>query len=62
MKYKVCPDCGSHLDFGERCDCKDRKESREVIGYTKGGEKHGGYVVGAGRAIPRNGDRAVRAG
>lgn len=20
--YRVCPDCGSHLDPGERCDCK----------------------------------------
>lgn len=22
MQYRVCPDCGSHLDPGERCDCK----------------------------------------
>lgn len=21
MQYKVCPHCGSHLDFGEKCDC-----------------------------------------
>lgn len=21
MKYKVCPHCGAHLDFGEKCDC-----------------------------------------
>ena len=21
MKYKICPDCGAHIDFGERCDC-----------------------------------------
>ena len=20
--YRVCPNCGSHLDPGERCDCK----------------------------------------
>lgn len=20
--YRVCPDCGSHPDPGERCDCK----------------------------------------
>lgn len=20
--YHVCPNCGSHLDPGERCDCK----------------------------------------
>lgn len=22
MKFKVCPDCGNHLDHGEICDCK----------------------------------------
>ena len=22
MKYRVCPDCGVHLDYGEICDCK----------------------------------------
>lgn len=27
MQYYVCPDCGAHLDHGERCDC--RKEKRE---------------------------------
>ena len=21
MKYKICPYCGAHLDFGEKCDC-----------------------------------------
>lgn len=21
--YKTCPDCGAHLDSGERCDCQD---------------------------------------
>lgn len=24
--YRVCPDCGNHLDLGERCDCKERAE------------------------------------
>lgn len=24
MQYKICPDCGAHLDFGERCDCQDK--------------------------------------
>ena len=26
MQYKTCPHCGAHLDFGERCDCRDKKE------------------------------------
>lgn len=21
--YDICPDCGAHLDPGEKCDCKD---------------------------------------
>lgn len=24
-KFVVCPDCGSHLDSGEKCDCKKKK-------------------------------------
>ena len=24
--YKVCPNCGSHLDSGEVCHCKDNPE------------------------------------
>ena len=23
--YNVCPNCGSNLDPGERCDCEDEK-------------------------------------
>lgn len=26
MKYKTCPHCGAHLDLGEKCDCKKKKE------------------------------------
>lgn len=22
--YKICPDCGAHLDPGERCECEGR--------------------------------------
>lgn len=21
--YRICPDCGAHLDPDERCDCRD---------------------------------------
>ena len=23
MHYRTCPDCGAHIDHGERCDCKE---------------------------------------
>lgn len=23
--YRTCPDCGAHLDPGERCDCRDAR-------------------------------------
>lgn len=26
MQYQTCPHCGAHLDFGERCDCRDKKK------------------------------------
>ena len=25
-KFVVCPDRGQHLDFGEKCDCKEEKK------------------------------------
>ena len=25
--YRICPDCGSRLDPGERCDCRDNEEA-----------------------------------
>ena len=27
--YNECPNCGAHLDHGERCDCKDRQRDPE---------------------------------
>lgn len=30
MDYRVCPDCGAHLDPGEKCDCQ---EADELEGY-----------------------------
>ena len=26
-QYVTCPDCGAHLDYGEKCDC--RKENND---------------------------------
>lgn len=41
--YNVCPDCGSHLDPGERCDCErekmiERQEIQSRIKYGEGGQ------------------------
>lgn len=24
--YKTCPECGAHLDPGEKCDCQEEDE------------------------------------
>lgn len=24
--YKICPECGAHLDPGEKCDCQEEDE------------------------------------
>jgi len=26
MKYRICPHCGAHLDYGEKCDCEEKRE------------------------------------
>lgn len=31
MRYKICPDCGTHLDFGEVCDCAAKKAPPPVV-------------------------------
>lgn len=49
--YKTCPDCGSHLDAGERCDCKrDREtvpESNEADRQAAGNPRGPVLVPGA---------------
>lgn len=25
--YSICPDCGAHLDPGEKCNCREEAES-----------------------------------
>lgn len=31
MICKVCPYCGAHLDFGERCDCEGAKKEAALL-------------------------------
>ena len=33
MMYKICPDCGAHLDPGESCDC--HKERAALLAQTR---------------------------
>lgn len=43
MFYNICPQCGSHLDPSERCDCKREleKRSQQPEQKKKEGEKDG---------------------
>lgn len=34
--YRICPDCGSHLDPGERCDCQDEENAAPVLEHQSG--------------------------
>lgn len=45
MKFKVCPWCGSHLDYGERCDCTDKTGQEGGAQSAKAGQ--------AGKRKPR---------
>lgn len=38
MKFSVCPDCGAHLDHGEVCDCRAKKEPPPVYETEDGKE------------------------
>ena len=29
MKFIKCPVCGSHLDYGEKCDCAEEREEQK---------------------------------
>ncbi len=31
--FDICPECGAHLDPGEKCDCKEK--GKEVEHYYK---------------------------
>lgn len=42
MKYRICPYCGAHLDFGEACDCQSKRitaPSAGTPGTAKGGDR-----------------------
>lgn len=41
MQYQTCPHCGAHLDFGERCDCRDKKKPPP---RRQSGKRQGNYT------------------
>ena len=34
--YRTCPNCGSHLDPGEVCDCRDKERAAQGAANTLG--------------------------
>lgn len=34
--YYICPDCGSSLDPGERCDCQDKETAPDATNIESG--------------------------
>lgn len=41
--YNICPNCGSNLDPGERCDCEDElKKQQEFFSKTIRASKNTG--------------------
>lgn len=39
MYYRTCPDCGAHLDPGERCDCQDTKSAAPEVAASEAAEE-----------------------
>lgn len=29
--FEICPECGAHLDPGEKCDCDDMSAAQRVV-------------------------------
>ena len=42
--FEVCPDCGAHLDYGERCDCGKAVAGKEGAAYGAGMRERGAGV------------------
>ena len=44
--YRTCPHCGAHLDSGERCDCRESKNTAldATNGRGRGGTEFDGCI------------------
>lgn len=49
--YRICPDCGAHLDPGERCDCKEKAASEAGTFESGKGQKSTNTVSHPGRNV-----------
>ena len=43
--YDVCPDCGAHLDPGEKCDCQEQGKGHAEYFNQFLEEPHGGGQI-----------------
>ena len=37
--YDTCPDCGAHLDPGERCDCRNTQPQSQFLSVSEVAER-----------------------
>lgn len=42
--FEVCPACGAHLDYGEKCDCGRAGTGKEAAAYGTGMRERGAGV------------------
>ena len=54
--YRICPNCGAHLDPCERCDCKEKAASEAGTFESSKGQKSTNTVSHPGRT--QNGSRS----
>lgn len=54
MKYRVCPDCGLNIDFGEICDCRkeNERETPATMSHARQEKDAGTYAACLQKNIP----------
>ncbi len=58
--FRVCPDCGSHLDAGEICEC--RRETKDKTQAVSIAERERSKIIRAYCTERRTEERQVRNG